>query len=203
LPRAGATHRGRDGRARGGQGATPPGARTSRAGGLGRVEGWDCAQGAGPRRGGTSPGVGAAMGGARAGRAARRGRRGAARRGCRGRARRGEKGREREEKGGELTSGIQLRRSTSPKPRAPREREREMGERERLLRGRNQMRERDQGARMGTRGRQGRAGRARPGRAGLGWVGSGWAGLHRGPKPRGTHNHRSEINSRSKNLKRN
>jgi hypothetical protein len=35
------------------------------------------------------------------------------------------------------------------------------------------------GARMGSRGRQGRAGRAGP---------------HRGSKPRGTHNHRSEIN---------
>jgi hypothetical protein len=77
-------------------------------------------------------------------------------------------------------------------------RDREMGERERerLLRGRNQMREKDQGARMGSRGARGT--RAELGRAGLGWVGSGWAGLHRGSKPRGTHNHRSEINPRSK-----
>jgi hypothetical protein len=37
------------------------------------------------------------------------------------------------------------------------------------------MRERDQGARMGSRGHQGRAGRAGPGRARLGWVGLGWA----------------------------
>jgi hypothetical protein len=35
------------------------------------------------------------------------------------------------------------------------------------------MRERDQGARMGSRGRQGRAGRAGLGRARLGWAGSG------------------------------
>jgi hypothetical protein len=34
---------------------------------------------------------------------------------------------------------------------------------------------------------------AEPGRAGLGW-----AGPHRGSKPRGTHNHRSEFNPRSK-----
>jgi hypothetical protein len=39
------------------------------------------------------------------------------------------------------------------------------------------------GARMGSRGRQGRVGRA----------GLGWAGSHRGSKPRGTHNHRSET----------
>jgi hypothetical protein len=57
--------------------------------------------------------------------------------------------------------------------------ERERWERERLLRGRNQMREKGPG---------GRAGRAGPG----------WAGPHRGSKPRDTHNHRSEINSRSK-----
>jgi hypothetical protein len=46
--------------------------------------------------------------------------------------RRGGWGRERrrEGRGGELTSGIQLRRSPSLKPRAPRERQREMGERE-------------------------------------------------------------------------
>jgi hypothetical protein len=44
-------------------------------------------------------------------------------------------------------------------------------ERERLLRGRNQMKERDQGrGRMGSRGRLERAGRAGPGQAGLGWA---------------------------------
>jgi hypothetical protein len=37
-----------------------------------------------------------------------------------------------------------------------------------------------------------------PSWAGLGWVGSGWAGPHRGSKSHGTHNHRSEFNSRSK-----
>jgi hypothetical protein len=47
------------------------------------------------------------------------------------------------------------------------------------------MREKDQGACMRSRGCQGRA---EPG----------WAGPHRGSKPRGTHNHRSEFNSRSK-----
>jgi hypothetical protein len=58
------------------------------------------------------------------------------------------------------------------------------------------MRERDQGRggrAWGGHGRQGHAGRA-----GLGWAGSGWAGPHYGSKPRGTHNHISEINSRSK-----
>jgi hypothetical protein len=50
----------------------------------------------------------------------------------------------------------------------------------------------------GGAGRQGRAGRAGPGRVRLGWVGSGWAGQHSGSKPRGTHNHKSEFNSRSK-----
>jgi hypothetical protein len=60
------------------------------------------------------------------------------------------------------------------------------------------MRERDQGRgahAWGGHGRQGRVGR---GRAELGRVGSGWAGPHHGSKPRGTHNHRSEFNSRSK-----
>jgi hypothetical protein len=66
------------------------------------------------------------------------------------------------------------------------EKEREMGERERLLRGRNQMRERDLGGAwgaVGARGAGAELGRVRP---------------HRGPKPHGTHNHRSEINLRSK-----
>jgi hypothetical protein len=45
--------------------------------------------------------------------------------------------------------------------------------------------------------------RARLGWTGLGWVGVGWAVPHRGSKPHGTDNHRSEINSRSKNPKQN
>jgi hypothetical protein len=60
--------------------------------------------------------------------------------------------------------------------------EREIWERERLLRGRIEMRERDQrrGARAwGGHGRQGRTGRDR---AGPCWVGLGWAGPHRGAK---------------------
>jgi hypothetical protein len=55
------------------------------------------------------------------------------------------------------------------------------------------MRGRDQGRgahAWGVAGRQGRAGR---GRAKLGQ-----AGPHRGSKPHGTHNHRSEFNSQSK-----
>jgi hypothetical protein len=56
--------------------------------------------------------------------------------------------------------------------------ERERWERESLLRERNQMREKGPGARMGSRGCQGHAGRAGPGWAGLGQVGLGtWAGL--------------------------
>jgi hypothetical protein len=39
---------------------------------------------------------------------------------------------------------------------------------------------------------------ARGARAELGRAGSGWAGPHRGSKPRGTHNHRSESNPRNK-----
>jgi hypothetical protein len=52
------------------------------------------------------------------------------------------------------------------------------------------MRERETrgGGAWGGHGRQGRAGRAR----------LGWAGPHRGSKSHGTHNHRSEFNSRSK-----
>jgi hypothetical protein len=76
-----------------------------------------------------------------------------------------EKGRERERergegRGGELTSGIQLRRSPSPKPRAPRERER-------LLRGRNQMRQMDLGE-GGAHGWAGAPGVRGPDRAELG-----------------------------------
>jgi hypothetical protein len=99
----------------------------------------------------------------------------------------GEEERERErERGGGLTSG-----SKSGDHRLQNlghhgvERERGGRERERLLLGRNQMRERDQGgARMG----KGMGARGAPGRA----------GPHRGPKPRGTHNHKSKINPRSK-----
>jgi hypothetical protein len=71
-----------------------------------------------------------------------------------------------------------------------------MGERERVLRGRNQMREKGPGGH--AHGEQGAPGARRPSWAGPGWVGLGWAEPHRGSKPCGTHNHRSEINSRSK-----
>jgi hypothetical protein len=87
----------------------------------------------------------------------------------RGRAqgeRRGGRGRERGEgRGAHL--GIQLRRSPSPKPRAPREVEREMGERG-CCAGIPNERGRGGGAWGGGQGRQGRAGRAGPGWARLG-----------------------------------
>jgi hypothetical protein len=81
--------------------------------------------------------------------------------GCRGRARRGEEGgraqgREGEEeeegdrgegRGGELTSEIKLRRSPSPKPRAP------WGEREVAARENSNERKGPGGARMESRGR--------------------------------------------------
>jgi hypothetical protein len=51
------------------------------------------------------------------------------------------------------------------------------------------MREKGSG---GAHGEQGA-----PGARGPSWAGPGWAGPHRGSKPRGTHNHRSEINSLS------
>jgi hypothetical protein len=101
---------------------------------------------AGASRGRVAPGRGGdpRRGGPGAGR--RRGEQGQGRAGAQGRARRGEgegvrreeMGRERErERGegrrGELNSGIQLWRSPSPKPRAPREGER--WERERLMHG--------------------------------------------------------------------
>jgi hypothetical protein len=103
--------------------------------------------------------------------------------------RRGEGKRERErERGAHL--GVQIRRSLSPKPRAPWERERDGGEE--VAARENQMTEterREEGARMGegqgTGGAWARAGQA----------GSGWAGPHRGSKSRGTHNHRLEFNS--------
>jgi hypothetical protein len=153
----------------------PPGQATAGAGARGRgVAGRGRAAGRGPRRGGPPTERGAAR---RCCRGARRGHRGA-HDGATGGAHGGRKGRGGEERegegrGGGAHLGVQIRRSPSPKPRAPRG-----GGRERLLRGRNQMRERDQGA-LGTRGPS-------------------WAGPHREPKPRGTHNHRSEINPRSK-----
>jgi hypothetical protein len=69
-----------------------------------------------------------------------------------------------------------------------------MGEREKLLRERNQMRERDQG----EGARMERAGGARGA-----WVELGRAGPHRGLKSRSTHNHRSEDRSVSKIPKQN
>jgi hypothetical protein len=129
-------------------------------------------------QGRAAPGRG--RGGPPSGRAGAGSRRGA---GEKGRAhagkRRGGRGREREGRGGDLTLGIQLQQSPSPKSRAPRERGRdgrERWERERLLRGRNQMRQMDlgEGARAwGGQGRQGRAGQTGPG----------WARSHRGSKP--------------------
>jgi hypothetical protein len=56
------------------------------------------------------------------------------------------------------------------------------------MRGRDQGRGVAHGERQGVRGTWAELGRAR----------SGWVGPHRGSKPRGTHNHRSEFNSRSK-----
>jgi hypothetical protein len=103
-------------------------------------------------------------------------------------------GEERKGEGRGAHLGVQIWRSPSPKPREPR------GERERRCAG-----ELNEGKRPG----EGHIGRGRapgargsswagPGRARLGWAGSGWAEPHRGSKPRGTHNHRSEFNSRSK-----
>jgi hypothetical protein len=106
-------------------------------------------------QGAASPGAGGraqgAAGGARVGEKKGRGRK-----------------REREEKGGELTLGIKLRRSVSPKPRAPRERERDGRDRGRLLHGRNQMSQTDLGE-GGTRiGWAGAPGARGPDRAGPG-----------------------------------
>jgi hypothetical protein len=121
------------------------------------------ATGAGPQA--RPPGRGGARGrdarawrGGRAAGGARRGRR-------RGRAgeRKGEgEGKRERERGAHLR--VQIRRSSSPIPRALPRGEREVGERGRLLRGRNQMRERDQG-------RGARMGRARaPGARGPRWA---------------------------------
>jgi hypothetical protein len=140
--------------------------------------------GAGASRGGVAPGRRGdpRRGGTGAGR--RRGEQGQGRAGAQGRARRGEgegvrreeMGRERErERGegrrGELNSGIQLWRSPSPKPRAPREGER--WERERLMHGTKSNEANgsgEGGAHGGGRGRQGRVGRTGPDRAGLGHI---------------------------------
>jgi hypothetical protein len=87
---------------------------------------------------------------------------------------RGKRQRERE-RGGELTSGSKSGDHRLRNLGHHGEREREVGERERLLCGRNQMRGRDQGGAHGEgHGRQGRAG---PGRAGLGWARLGWVEL--------------------------
>jgi hypothetical protein len=103
--------------------------------------------------------------------------------------------RERErERGGELTS-----RSKSGDHRLRNlghhhgERERWERERERLLRGRNQMKEIDQGEAGHAYGEQGAPGARGPG----------WAGPHRGPKPRGKHNHISENQFAKQNPRRN
>jgi hypothetical protein len=74
--------------------------------------------------------------------------------------------------------------------------ERERWERERLLRVRNQMREKGPGGH--AHGEQGAPGACGTSWARPGWVGLGRAGPHHGPKPLGTHNHRSKINPRSK-----
>jgi hypothetical protein len=115
----------------------------------------------------------------------RGGARGAGREATRGR-RRGGEGEERGREGeGSSPRGSKLRRSPSPRPRAPR------GERE----------SRERGCCSGeikwekeTRGggAYGEGTGARGARAELGRAGPGWVGLHCGSKPRGTHNHRSE-----------
>jgi hypothetical protein len=75
-----------------------------------------------------------------------------------------------------------------------------MGERELATREKSNERKGTRGA----HGEQGVPGARGPSWAGLGWAGSGrvghlgWTRLHHGSKPRGTHNHRSKIISRSK-----
>jgi hypothetical protein len=96
------------------------------------------------------------------------GRQGATRRG-EGGTRRGGKGRKKErERGGELTSGIQIRRSPSPNPRAPRGEERERWRRGSCCAGELNERKEEKGGdvhgeRWGTRGAWARPGRARLG----------------------------------------
>jgi hypothetical protein len=87
----------------------------------------------------------------------------------------GEEKRERERGGeGELTSGSKSDDHHLQNLGHHGERERGGREKERLLRGRNQMREKDQGARAwgagGARGARAELGRAGPGRVGLGWA---------------------------------
>jgi hypothetical protein len=106
----------------------------------------------------------------------------------------GKRERERErERGGELTSG-----SKSGDQRLQNlghhHGERERWERERLLRGRNQMKERDQGSGARAWG----AGGTRGARTELGW-----AGPHREPKPHGTHYHTSKNQCAKQNPRQN
>jgi hypothetical protein len=88
-----------------------------------------------------------------------------------------ERKREREEKGGEGSSPRGSNSNDHRLQNLGHHGEREMGERERerLLRGRNQMREKGPGAR--THGEQGAPGACGLSRAGSGWVGLGRAGL--------------------------
>jgi hypothetical protein len=89
-------------------------------------------------------------------------------RGCAGKKKGGGGGKSARARGGELTSGIQIPAITVSKTydTTGRKRERDGGERERLLHGRNQMRERDQGGAWGAGGARGA--RVELGRAGLG-----------------------------------
>jgi hypothetical protein len=119
-----------------------------------------------------------------------------ARQGYRGRAgkKKGEgEGKRERERGGELTSG-----SKSGDQRLQNlghhHGERERWERERLLRGRNQMKERDQGSGARAWG----AGGTRGARTELGW-----AGPHREPKPHGTHYHTSKNQCAKQNPRQN
>jgi hypothetical protein len=119
-----------------GTGRAPPG--RGRAGG--RCRGRAGSRGVEPGRGGAPPGAARCAGGA--GQGATRGARGRARgeppgahagRLCEGR-RKGRGGEEREGEWRGAHLGVQIRRPLSPKPRAPRGREREVAER-RLMRG--------------------------------------------------------------------
>jgi hypothetical protein len=96
---------------------------------------------------------------------------------------------ERERRG--LTTGIQIRRLASPKPRAPRRRERGGRERELCAGELNERKEtKGGGAAWGGAGRQGRAGQgqAEPDRV----------GPHRRTTTHDEHNHRSKSNLKTK-----
>jgi hypothetical protein len=137
------------------------GPRSRAEGAGGRAGGWRGSRATGGRghRGG---GWGRAAGGA--GGATREGPGAAAPRGARREGKGRKRKREREEKGGE---GSSPRGSNSGDHRLQNLGHHGGRERERLLRGRNQMREKGPGGtRMGSMGRQGHAGRARPGWAG-------------------------------------